>query len=332
MQENYQHLSPDMILNAIESQGFVVSARMLSLNSYENRVLQIGLEENDEGIEETIIAKFYRPQRWSNEQILEEHEFSEQLQAQEIPVVAPIKNNKGETLFEYNGFRFALFPRKGGYAPEPGNIEQLERLGVLLGRIHQYGQEQTFKARDSISLEKNLIEPTKFLLNHDFIPEDLKPNYQNICEALQEKITHRTQNFSNTHFIKCHGDWHLGNILWRDERGGHIVDLDDCVNGPAMQDIWMMLSGEPQDQALQLRSVLKGYEQFCFFDRSQLNLLESLRTMRIIFYSAWLAKRWEDPAFPKNFPWFDSRAYWQQHMRELQDQIPLIDSNLFADW
>jgi Ser/Thr protein kinase RdoA (MazF antagonist) len=249
-----------------------------------------------------------------------------------IPVIAPIKNNSGKTLFEFQGYRFALFPRVGGYAPEPGNIEQLERLGALLGRIHQYGQEQVFVSRDTLSLKRNLIEPSELLLRKKFIPNDLLENYQSLCKVLQEKIIRRAQNFSHTHFIKCHGDWHLGNILWRDESGGKIVDLDDCINGPAVQDMWMMLSGEPNEQALQLRSVLKGYEQFCFFDRTQIGLIESLRTMRIIYYSAWLASRWEDPAFPLNFPWFNTRAYWQQHLRELQDQIPLIESHLFADW
>lgn len=332
MQKDYEHLSPDLILNAIEAQGFELNAHMLSLNSYENRVFQIGLEENELGVSEKIIAKFYRPMRWRNEQILEEHAFAAQLAAQEIPVVAPIKNDEGKTLFEYEGYRFALFPRVGGYAPEPGNLEQLERLGALLGRIHQFGQAQTFTTRDTMSIERNLLKPSEFLLSNDFIPNDMRDTYQLLCKTLQEKIIERTQSFKHCHFIKCHGDWHLGNILWRDESGGHIVDLDDCVNGPATQDIWMMLSGEPQEQALQLRSILKGYQQFCHFEYSQLNLIESLRTMRIIFYSSWLASRWNDPAFPMNFPWFNTRAYWQQHLRELQDQIPLIDSNLFSDW
>lgn len=332
MQKNYSQLSPDMILNAIEAQGFETNARILSLNSYENRVFQIGLEENELGVSENIIAKFYRPLRWSDEQIIEEHQFAKQLQAQEIPVVAPIENAQGKTLFDYEGFRFALFPRKGGYAPEPGNLEQLERLGALLGRIHLFGQKQSFKFRETMSVERNLLKPSEFLLKNNFIPKDMQENYQTIFSVLQEKIIQRTEHFKHCRFIKCHGDWHLGNILWRDDSGGHIVDLDDCINGPAMQDIWMMLSGEPNDQALQLRSILKGYEQFCFFERSQLNLLESLRTMRIVFYSAWLASRWQDPAFPLNFPWFNTRGYWQQHLRELQEQIPLINSNLLSDW
>jgi Ser/Thr protein kinase RdoA (MazF antagonist) len=334
-QTNYDALDPDTILNAVDSQGFISNAHMLSLNSYENRVYQIGLEaetENeDEGAHQSkfVIAKFYRPERWSNEQILEEHEFSKKLADQEIPVVAPLANESGETLFEFEGFRFALFTRKGGYAPEPGNLEQLERLGALLGRIHQYGQEQKFKTRESLSIERMLLEPKNFLFKENFIPEDLEASYQNIFEILLESISRISDNFKNSHFIKLHGDWHLGNILWLEESGGHIVDLDDCINGPAMQDIWMMLSGDQHEQALQLRAILKGYEQFCYFDRSELKLLESLRTMRIVFYTAWLAKRWDDPAFPMNFPWFNTRAYWQQHIRELQDQIPLIESNLF---
>jgi len=327
VQKDYSKLSPDLILDAIESQGFHVNLRTLALNSYENRVYQIGLEVDDTGIESDIIAKFYRPERWTDEQILEEHQFAKQLSAEEIPVIAPIENTHGESLFEYQGFRFALFPKAGGYSPEPGDLSQLERLGVLLARIHQYGQNNTFQHRDSISIEKHFIQPSAYLIEY-FIPKDILELYQEVIDKLQEKITQHTSNLTKHHFIKCHGDWHLGNILWQNEQGGHIVDLDDCVNAPAIQDIWMMLSGTQQEQSIQLQAILKGYEQFCFFDYSELNLLESLRTMRIITYSAWLAKRWDDPAFPKNFPWFNNSSYWQQHLRELQDQVLLIDSHL----
>lgn len=326
--KNYDALDPDTILNAVDSQGFWVDAHLLSLNSYENRVYQIGLELNEQNQDKFIIAKFYRPERWSNEQILEEHEFSLQLHEQEIPVVPPLKNKKGDTLFEYAGFRFALFPRKGGYAPEPGNLPQLERLGALLGRIHQYGLNKKFQFRESLNLERMMHEPKRFLLENDFIPDDLIDTYENIFSHLLERIEARCKNFEHVNIIKCHGDWHLGNILWQEESGGHIVDLDDCINAPAIQDIWMMLSGEPYEQAQQLNAVLKGYQQFCDFDFSQVSMIESLRSMRLIHYSAWLAKRWHDPAFPKNFPWFDTRTYWQQHLRELQDQIALIDTNL----
>lgn len=328
---DYSKLSPDLILDAIEGQGFDVNLSLLSLNSYENRVFQVGLEQDDENDQTMIIAKFYRPERWSDEQILEEHRFAQQLSKHEVPVIAPLTNKAGETLFEHKGFRFALFPREGGYAPEPGNLDQLERLGALLARIHQYGQEQKFELRESLSLERNLIEPGEYLLNN-IIPEDMRDNYSELFKELCERVRNRYQQVPNMHFIKCHGDWHLGNILWRDDSGGHIVDLDDCINGPAVQDIWMMLSGEPDEQSLQLRAILKGYEQFCFFDRKELKLVESLRCMRIVFYSAWLAKRWSDPAFPKNFPWFNTRGYWQQHMRELQDQLPLIDTHLLDDY
>ncbi len=328
LNKNYETLDPDTILNAVESQGFWVNAHLLSLNSYENRVYQIGLEPNELSADPFIIAKFYRPERWSKEQILEEHEFSLQLQAQEIPVVAPLKNLNDETLFDYSGFLFALFPRKGGYAPEPGNLEQLERLGALLGRIHQSGGGKTFQFRDTLSMERMLHEPKNFLLDNYFIPDDLIDTYENIFSQLLEQIEKRCNNFNDYQLIKCHGDWHLGNILWQEEHGGHIVDLDDCINAPAMQDVWMMLSGDAYEQAKQLNAILKGYRQFCDFDVRQIGLLESLRTMRLIHYSAWLAKRWDDPAFPKNFPWFDTRSYWQQHLRELQDQIPLINTNL----
>ncbi len=329
MQKDYQALSPDLILDAIESQGYEVNARILSLNSYENRVFQIGLEENDDGIEETVIAKFYRPERWSNEQILEEHRFAFQLAQQEIPIVPPKLNANDQSLFEYQGYRFALFERKGGYAPEPGRHEHLERLGGLLGRIHQYAQEQRFETRDTLSIERNFVEPYQFLLEQ-FIPKDLSSSYQELCIQLLEKINQRWSSLPSLKIIKCHGDWHLGNILWREESGGHIVDLDDCLNAPAVQDMWMMLSGEQHEQQSQLETILKGYQQFCFFDRNEFKMIESLRAMRIVYYTAWLAKRWEDPAFPKNFPWFNTQAFWLQHMRELQDQIPLIDSDILT--
>lgn len=329
LQKNYDSLDPDTILNAVESQGFCVNAHLLALNSYENRVYQIGLDENEHYSEKFIIAKFYRPERWSKEQILEEHEFALQLSSREIPVIAPLKNTKDKTLFECQGFRFALFPRKGGYAPEPGKLDQLERLGSLLGRVHQYGQTGQFKFRDSLSIERMLLEPRRFLIDNDFIPANLLDNYQTIFEQLLANIERTCADFSQYKMIKCHGDWHLGNILWQEEHGGYIVDLDDCMNAPAMQDIWMMLSGEPLDQANQLKAILKGYQQFCDFDYREIALLESLRTMRLVNYSAWLAKRWHDPAFPKNFPWFDTQSYWQQHLRELQEQLSLIDTNLF---
>ncbi len=322
----YQALSPDVVLNAIESQGFEVNASILGLNSYENRVYQVGLENG-----QYIIAKFYRPERWSNAQILEEHAFSESLFQNEIPIVAPIKNTQGQSLFVFEGYRFALFPRKGGYAPEPGDLKQLERLGTLLGRIHQHSAGQQFQFRPTYSIERLFKEPVAFLLKENFIPEHFIASYKSICNILLEKITLQTGNFKHYKMIKCHGDWHLGNILWLEESGGHIVDLDDCMNAPAIQDIWMMLSGDKPEQALQLEAVLKGYKYFCDFDYSQVKLIESLRTMRIIHYSAWLAKRWSDPAFPQNFPWFDSPGYWQQHIRELEEQIALIDSDIFSE-
>ena len=322
----YQALSPDVVLNAIESQGFEVNASILALNSYENRVYQVGLEDG-----QFIIAKFYRPERWSDEQILEEHAFSDSLLQNEIPIVAPLKNAQGKSLFISEGYRFALFPRKGGYAPEPGDLKQLERLGILLGRMHQHGSSQKFISRPTYSIERFFKEPVSYLLKENFIPEHFIATYKNICDILLEKITKQTGNFKDYKMIKCHGDWHLGNILWLEDSGGQIVDLDDCMNAPAIQDIWMMLSGDKQEQALQLQAVLRGYKNFCDFDYAQVKLIESLRTLRIIHYSAWLAKRWSDPAFPQNFPWFDSPSYWQQHIRELEEQISLIDSDIFSE-
>lgn len=318
--EDYHSLSPDLILDAIDEQGFETNAQILALNSYENRVYQIGIEDAS-----PIIVKFYRPGRWSDEQILEEHAFAKQLSNEEIPVVAPWENKKGETLFLSSGFRLAIYERKGGYSPEPGDLDQLVRLGTLLGRIHASAANKTFLTRDSISMSRNFIEPVNYLLEQHFIPAELEDAYKNITNTLIEDISSQINDFKNISFIKCHGDWHLGNILWRGDDGGHIVDLDDCVNAPAVQDIWMMLSGERKDQSLQLSAILEGYRQFNSFNLNELKCIESLRTMRLVYYTAWLAKRWEDPAFPKNFPWFNTQAYWQQHIREVEQQIDQVN-------
>lgn len=311
----YNLLDPDLILNAIESLGFLCSGSLLALNSYENRVYQVGIEESA-----PLIAKFYRPNRWSDDAILEEHQFSIELKNHDIPVVTPIATH-GQTLHHYQGFRFALFPREGGRALELDNYEQLEWIGRFIGRLHAVGASKSFQHRPTLSVNYYGYEPLAYLLKHQFIPTDLESTYRNTVETLLAKITACFERYSATKMIRLHGDCHAGNVLWNDQ-GPHIVDLDDCLMGPAVQDIWMLISGDtPAEKNIQLDCILEGYQEFCDFDYRELHLIEPLRTLRMINYSAWLAKRWEDPAFPLNFPWYNTRRYWEEQCQLLQAQV-----------
>ncbi len=309
----YEALTPNCILDALESVGFEPSGSLLALNSYENRVYQVSL--NDGGF---VIAKFYRPDRWSSEAILEEHSFSQELAEHEIPVVTPLQR-EGRTLFEFNGFRFAVFPRQGGRTPELEQTDTLEQLGRLLGRLHAVGAQQTFQERPSLTVHHFGYDSLNFLLKGDFITPEVKTNYQN---AAEEALQLASQQFEAVlpRNIRLHGDCHPGNILYTDN-GAHFVDLDDARMGPAIQDLWMLLSGSNAEMSAQLRHLLKGYRVFYELDLTELALIESLRTLRLIHYSAWLARRWHDPAFPHHFPWFDSPRYWEEQMITLREQI-----------
>lgn len=414
----YDRLTPDCILSAVESQGFLTDARILGLNSYENRVYQIGIEDK-----QPLIAKFYRPHRWSDEQILEEHRFTLMLSELGIPVVPPIINEQSETLFQHDGFRFALYQRQGGHSPELENEDNLVVLGRFLGRIHAAGSQSSFVARPTIDIQSYGFDSVNFLLgenlhslnkstkassntnansannnpqnsfnhhsfnplsfNHPgqyltdqttddsfgnsidgndwldddesiddnignsltveetnsnaiadndsdnpdsqitFIPEELRDAYMSLTTDLLQRIQ---QRFSSCHHrtIQLHGDCHPSNILWRDNRP-HFVDFDDARNGPAAQDLWMLLSGSREQQTFQLAKILEGYTQFHDFDLGELQLIESLRSLRIMQYAAWLGRRWSDPAFPKNFPWFNSTRYWSEHILELREQLAAIE-------
>jgi Ser/Thr protein kinase RdoA (MazF antagonist) len=317
IQNNYDQLSPDTVINAVESLGFLSDYRILPLNSYENRVYQVGIDEG-----EPIIAKFYRANRWTDEQILEEHHFTQELYELDIPVVPPTII-EGKSLFYYDGFRFALYPRQGGQAPELDNGDHLEIIGRFMGRIHQAGRSQAFTFRPSIDTQSFAIDSRDFLLSHSFIPQDLIPAYDTLTQDLIAKIT---AVFDRVEFttIRLHGDCHPGNILWRDDRA-HFVDFDDARNGPAIQDLWMLLSGDYQQRCLQLADILEGYTEFCDFEPSELQLIEPLRTMRLLHYAAWLARRWDDPAFPHNFPWFNTERYWAEHILSLREQLAALD-------
>lgn len=318
LQTNYEALTPDLLIDAVESQGYLSDLRVLALNSYENRVYQIGIEEKL-----PLITKFYRPGRWSDEQILEEHQFCQQLVDNDIPVIPAIKNEQGESLFYSQGYRFSLYERKGGRAPELSDHEHLFQLGRYIGRIHATGAASDYKYRPTISTEEFITKPYDYLKQADFIPEYLMSAYTTLMEDLIEQVLaqYNGKDFKN---IRLHGDCHVGNILWMDQgdnKGPEFLDFDDSRMGPAVQDIWMLLSGSEDEQRLQLQEILEGYEEFYEFDKAEISLIESLRTMRLVHYAAWIAHRWNDPAFPMAFPWFGEPRYWEQHILELREQL-----------
>lgn len=314
----YAQLDPTAIIDAVESLGFLCSGNLLALNSYENRVYQIGIEEA-----EPLIAKFYRPNRWSSEAILEEHQFSLELAQQEIPIVAPLIIND-QTLHHHHSFRFALFPRRGGRALELNNNDQLEWMGRFLGRLHGVGACRPFQHRMQLTTQSYGYEPYAFLIEHHFIPDYLTANFCQAVETALQKIEQIVKHVDQIGQIRLHGDCHAGNVLWRDS-GPHIVDLDDCLMGPAIQDMWMLLSGDAKQMDMQLAEILQGYNEFHDFNPRERHLIEVLRTLRMLHYAAWLAKRWTDPAFPLNFPWFNTPVYWQNLIMNLNEQIELLD-------
>ncbi|MCW8918296.1 MAG: serine/threonine protein kinase [Gammaproteobacteria bacterium] len=312
----YSALLPDLILDAIDAidnRRYRTSGSMLALNSYENRVYQVGLESG-----QFIVAKFYRPGRWSDAAIREEHAFAAQLAKVEVPVVAPLADDNGETLHTYEGFRFALFARRGGHWPELDDPDTQYRLGQFLGRIHAMGATRPFAHRPAITPETFGDESLSFLLANGFLPRDYEQQYRDLAEGLLAEVRARFAAVPYTP-IRLHGDFHPGNILWTD-RGAHLVDLDDCRMGPAVQDLWMLLSGERAQMNGQLSELLAGYEEFYDFDHRELALIESLRTLRLLHYSAWLARRWDDPAFPQAFPWFNTVRYWEEQVLTLREQ------------
>lgn len=311
----YDSLTPDVVLTSLEQQGFECNGHLLALNSYENRVYQIGLESG-----EYLITKYYRPARWSDATILEEHEFSLELASYELPIITPIADNNNKTLFQYKGFRFALFQRVSGRAPELDNNEHLKMLGRLMARIHAVAATKPFYDRPKLSLERFGNEALAYLLEHDCIALEVRQNFEMAARTVLELCKQQLARFSMIRQIRLHGDCHPGNILWTDT-GAHFVDLDDCQTGPAVQDLWMFLSGTNHEMESQLAVILGEYTQFFDFDPSELALVETLRSLRLIHYNAWLARRWSDPAFPQHFPWFDSPRYWEDQLITLREQI-----------
>lgn len=314
----YEHLTPDAIIAAVESLGRVCDRRILALNSYENRVYQVGIEAGA-----PLIAKFYRPGRWEDAAIREEHGFALELAAAEIPVVPPLVHD-GRTLFEHGGFRFAIFERKGGRWPELGNRTEREWMGRFLGRLHMVGRKQRFRHRERMDVERLGADSRNYLLDEGWIPPHLEAAYDSLTDDLLEHIRAAFAAARGMAEFRLHGDCHRGNVLWTDS-GPHFVDLDDCITGPALQDLWMLLSGTRAEMSEQLTQLLEGYTQFCSFDRGELVLTESLRTLRMIHYAAWLARRWSDPAFPHAFPWFEEPRYWENHVLALREQMAAIE-------
>ncbi len=316
----YDNLTPDVILDAIESMGFAVDGSLFPLNSYENRVYQIGLNEGDD-----LIAKFYRPLRWTDEAILEEHHFSHELAEQEIPVIAPLKIN-GQSLFIFKGYRFALFPKRGGRSPELDNEEHLEWLGRFMGRLHAVGRTARFQHRPTLTVKRLGYDSYHYLIENHFIPDYLQHNYCLVVEEILQKVSNRFEACEASN-IRIHGDCHPGNILWT-PKGPHFVDLDDTMMGPAIQDLWMLLSGDQGQMEKQLKVIMEGYNMFSSFDSAELSLIEPLRALRQLHYSAWLARRWDDPAFPLHFPWFNTPRYWEDHLNDLRQQNMLLDEHI----
>ncbi|PJE80115.1 Stress response kinase A [invertebrate metagenome] len=314
----YKRLTPDSVMDALESQGFSCDARILALNSYENRVYQVGIEDSD-----PVIVKFYRPDRWDKKQIEEEHRFIAALKDAELPVVAPLCNREESTLSSYDGFLFTVFPRQGGHAPELDYGNNLLIMGRLLGRMHAIGATEPFQHRPGITLDRFGQQSVHFLLEHHIIPDNLITAYETLTQHILEKLFVIEQQ-GLPEVIRVHGDCHSGNILWRNDNP-HFVDFDDAAMAPAVQDIWMLLSGNRQQQNLQLSEIIEGYNEFYSFNPKELNYVEYFRTLRLIHYNAWLARRWSDPAFPKAFSWFNTERYWSEHILELREQLAALD-------
>ncbi len=314
----YANLSPDLVLDAVESLGLLTDGRLLALNSYENRVYQVGIDEST-----PVIVKFYRPGRWSDAAILEEHSFTLTLAEHEIPAVPP-SVIAGRTLHEFGGYRFSLTPRRGGRTPELEDSTVLEWIGRFIGRIHAIGAVVPFAHRPTLDIASFGDEPREFLLANGWIPTDLLPAYTSVVEQALRGVRACYARAGSPRYIRLHGDCHLGNLLWTDA-GPHFVDFDDARMGPAIQDLWMLLSGERSEMSRQLADVLAGYEDFQELDQRELHLIEALRTLRILHHAAWLARRWQDPAFPAAFTWFGTQHYWQNHILQLREQIAAME-------
>jgi len=320
--DSFYQLTPEQVLKAIESLGFACNGYQLGLNSYENRVYQIGLDDGS-----FVVAKFYRPKRWSDQAILEEHFFTLELEALDIPVVPPLQVQM-HTLHHFEGYHFSLYPLRAGRAPDLENKEHLQQLGRFIGRIHALGAEKAFEHRPSLNVHTFGDHAYDYLLDHKCIPHELEQVYESLVEGLLDRIE-EVFNEVQPNYIRLQGDAHPGNILWKTGLQGasgnpYILDFDDARMGPAVQDLWMFLSGDKAEMESSLNHLLKAYSEFYTFQTSELRLIEPLRTLRLLHHAAWLAKRWEDPVFKHAFPWFNTQQYWQEHILTLKEQAALL--------
>jgi Ser/Thr protein kinase RdoA (MazF antagonist) len=314
----YSALTPDVVVDAVEALGHVCDGRILALNSYENRVYQVGREEGG-----PVVVKFYRPGRWSDAAILEEHEFALELARAEIPVIAPDVHD-GCSLFKHDGFRYAVYPRAGGRWPELGSKEDRQWMGRFLARIHGIGRTRAFRHRPHLDWRVLGRATADYLLDSGWIPSHLEVAYESLADDALNLVAQRFDEAAPLRTLRLHGDCHPGNVLWTDA-GPHFVDLDDCMTGPAVQDLWMLLSGRPEEMRAQLDDLLDGYQEFADFDHHEVALIEPLRTLRIMHYAGWLARRWDDPAFPRAFPWFVEPKYWEEHVLNLREQLAAME-------
>ncbi|AQH00037.1 stress response serine/threonine protein kinase YihE [Burkholderia sp. KK1] len=314
----FSGLTPERVLDAVDRvlmpAGARTDGRLLPLNSYENRVYQVGVEDGP-----PVVAKFYRPKRWSNGAILEEHAFVASLVAREIPAV-PARTLEGQTLHEFDGFRFSVFERRGGRAPDLDRSDTLEWLGRFIGRIHAVGAIEPYRERPTLDIGTFGREPREFLLTHGFVPGDVREAWDTVVSMALDGVAQCFERAGDVRPLRLHGDCHPSNVLWTDA-GPHFVDFDDSRMGPAIQDLWLLLPAGRADASRALADLLAGYEDFCEFDPRELHLIEALRTLRLIHYSAWLARRWNDPAFPAAFPWFNTQRYWEDRILELREQV-----------
>jgi len=313
----FADLTPQVVLDAAELAGFETDGRLFALNSYENRVYQLGTPDG------ALVLKFYRPGRWTDAQIGEEHEFAAELAGAELPVAAPLEV-QGDTLVHFRGHRFAVFPWMAGRAPEPDAPGAREILGRTIARMHALGALRNFRFRPALTVERLGTEAREYLLGSDFVPAELFERYAGVSERLLERVEAIFAEVGPLGSVRLHGDCHLGNLLWA-PTGPVFVDLDDCVNGPRIQDLWMLLSGDSAEQQRQWADLLEGYAQFADFDFRELRLVEPLRALRMMHHAAWLAQRWSDPAFPRAFPWFGEPRFWERHIADLLEQLAAVD-------